>query len=60
MLALAELEDALGRRQVLEAVLPEIDEPVAPTSAAVDALTTTWPPCAAAAIRAARCTSNPT
>ena len=39
---------------------PRSTSPFVPTSAAVDADTTTCPPCAAAAIRAARCTSNPT
>ena len=59
-LAVAELVEPLGRAQVLESVLAEVaDGASASTSVAVEAEITTWPPCAAAAIRAARCTSAP-
>jgi hypothetical protein len=56
----SELVDALGGGELLEAVLPEIAETVGAGMAAGVAETSTWAPCPAAAMRAARCTSNAT
>jgi hypothetical protein len=53
-LAVAELVEPFGRAQVLESVVAESRTQPGPTSVAVEAEITTWPPCAAAAIRAAR------
>ena len=57
---LPELEDRDRLGNVLEPMLTQIDQSVGARLSAAAADTTTWPPCAAAAIRAARCTSNPT
>src|SRR5215203_1816787 len=58
-LPFSEMVDALGRRQVLQAVLPRSLRSSS-ISCAVDEETRTCPPWPAAAMRAARCTSGPT
>ena len=58
--AVTELEIRSGADRSFSRCSPRSRSPSVPTSAAVDAETSTWPPWPAAAIRAARWTSTPT